>query len=44
MGEAAWPAEPTRGQTARASQALAQHGGIVALYGSGCYDVTLAMQ
>ena len=30
MDEAAWPTKPTRGQTARPPQALAQCGGIVA--------------
>ena len=31
MGEVAWLAEPTRGQTAWPPQVLAQHGGMVAM-------------
>ena len=39
MGEAAWPAKPTQGQTALPPWALARCGGIVALYGSNCCSV-----
>jgi hypothetical protein len=42
MDEAAWLAEPTRGQTARPPRALAQHGDIVASYSSGCCSVAPA--
>ena len=42
MGEAALPTEPTRGRTARPPRALAQRGGIVAKYASGCCSVAPA--
>ena len=42
MGEAGWPAKPTTSQKAQPLGTLAQRGGIVALYGSGCCSVAPA--
>ena len=44
MGEGAWPAEPTRGQTAWPPWTLAQREGIVASYSSSCCSVAPATQ